>query len=111
MEDLDSILFLSLSTFESEEFESPDIQGKLSKQLSHEAIKSNYKMASLKSMYRSLDAVTESVASDFLSMLGIEDSLFGLSSDSDPDLPREQLWKQFEKGSLASGDDLFGLDS
>ncbi|URE04325.1 hypothetical protein MUK42_01124 [Musa troglodytarum] len=49
MEDLNS-RFLSISTLESEEFESPDIQGKLSKQASHEAIKSNYKMASLKSM-------------------------------------------------------------
>lgn len=110
MEDPDSI-FLSLSTLESEEFESPDIPGKLSKQLSHEAIKSNHKMASLKSMSRSLVDVTESVASEFLSMLGKEDSLFGLSSDSDPVLLREQLWKQFEKESLASCDDLFGLDS
>ncbi|RRT71226.1 hypothetical protein B296_00027844 [Ensete ventricosum] len=48
------------------------------------------------------DAVTESVASEFLSMLGIEDSLFS---------PRVQLREQFEKESVASGDDLFGLES
>ncbi|THU73705.1 hypothetical protein C4D60_Mb04t25700 [Musa balbisiana] len=110
MQDLDSI-FGKLSVLELGEFESPDIQGKPTKQLSHGDIKSNYKMANLLNRSRSLDAVTESVASEFLSMLGIEHSPFGLSSDSDPDSPRERLWKQFEKESLASGDNIFGLDA
>ncbi|WOK98615.1 hypothetical protein Cni_G07327 [Canna indica] len=109
MEDLDSILD-SLSVLKSDEFESPDIQGKTNKQLSHEGIMSDYNIASL-NRSQSLDAAAESVASEFLSMLGIEHSPFGLSSDSDPDSPRERLWKQFQKESLVLGDDLFGLDT
>ncbi|KAL4195243.1 hypothetical protein AMTRI_Chr05g63650 [Amborella trichopoda] len=53
---------------------------------------------------RSLDDITESVASEFLSMLGLDHgSPFRLSSDSDSESPRERLWKQFEKDSLTSG--------
>ncbi|KAK6151990.1 hypothetical protein DH2020_014625 [Rehmannia glutinosa] len=51
----------------------------------------------------SLDDVTDSVASDFLDMLGIEHSPFGLSSESEPESPRERLLKQFEKDALANG--------
>ncbi|KAI3443592.1 hypothetical protein Pfo_000257 [Paulownia fortunei] len=51
----------------------------------------------------SLDDVTDSVASDFLHMLGIEHSPFGLSSESEPESPRERLLKQFEKDALANG--------
>ncbi|KAL7091846.1 hypothetical protein ACP275_12G128600 [Erythranthe tilingii] len=51
----------------------------------------------------SLDDVTDSVASDFLNMLGIEHSPFGLSSESEPDSPRERLLKQFENDTLANG--------
>ncbi|KAL8498056.1 hypothetical protein ACS0TY_021406 [Phlomoides rotata] len=50
-----------------------------------------------------LDDVTDSVASDFLTMLGIEHSPFGLSSESEPDSPRERLLKQFENDALANG--------
>ncbi|XP_031488011.1 protein PLASTID MOVEMENT IMPAIRED 1-RELATED 1 [Nymphaea colorata] len=57
----------------------------------------------------SLDDLTESVADEFLNLLGIEHSPFSLSSESDPESPRERLWKQFEKDSLASGG-LFAAD-
>ncbi|XP_020096567.1 protein PLASTID MOVEMENT IMPAIRED 1-RELATED 2-like [Ananas comosus] len=40
--------------------------------------------------------------SAILRMLGIDESSSELSSDSDPDSPREQLWKQFKKEVLAS---------
>ncbi|XP_070037326.1 protein PLASTID MOVEMENT IMPAIRED 1-RELATED 1-like [Nicotiana tomentosiformis] len=58
----------------------------------------------------SLDYVAESVASDFLDMLGIEHSPFAPSSESEPDSPREGLLRQFEKDTLASGCSLFNLD-
>ncbi|XP_070037325.1 protein PLASTID MOVEMENT IMPAIRED 1-RELATED 1-like [Nicotiana tomentosiformis] len=58
----------------------------------------------------SLDYVAESVASDFLDMLGIEHSPFAPSSKSEPDSPREGLLRQFEKDTLASGCSLFNLD-
>nr|XP_016514307.1 PREDICTED: protein PLASTID MOVEMENT IMPAIRED 1-RELATED 1-like [Nicotiana tabacum] len=58
----------------------------------------------------SLDHVAESVASDFLDMLGIERSPFSPSSESEPDSPRERLLRQFEKDTLASGCSLFNLD-
>lgn len=51
----------------------------------------------------SLDEVTDSVASEFLTMLGIEHSPFGLSSESEPDSPRGRLLKQFENDPLANG--------
>ncbi|KAK9129460.1 hypothetical protein Sjap_009947 [Stephania japonica] len=57
----------------------------------------------------SFDDVTSSVASEFLNMLGIEHSPFGMSSDSDPESPRERLLRQFEKDALASGSSLFGF--
>ncbi|KAF2297549.1 hypothetical protein GH714_038674 [Hevea brasiliensis] len=49
----------------------------------------------------SLDDVTESVANDFLDMLGIELSPLVLSSESEPESPRERLLRQFEKDALA----------
>lgn len=51
----------------------------------------------------SLDDVTDSVASDFLEMLGIEHSPFNMSSESEPESPRECLLRQFEKDALANG--------
>ncbi|CAN4096753.1 unnamed protein product [Withania somnifera] len=58
----------------------------------------------------SVDYITESMASDFLDMLGIEHSPVGPSSESEPDSPRERLLRQFEKDTLASGCSLFNLD-
>lgn len=77
--------------------------------LIHVEVKSNYKKGKVgKSL--SLDDATASVASEFLTMLGIEHSPFGLSSDSDPESPRERLLKQFEEDSLAGGSGIFGID-
>ncbi|TQE04767.1 hypothetical protein C1H46_009620 [Malus baccata] len=59
----------------------------------------------------SMDDVTESVANEFLSMLGIEHSPFSLSSESDPESPRERLLRQFEKEALAGGCSLFDFDA
>ncbi|CAH2072266.1 unnamed protein product [Thlaspi arvense] len=53
--------------------------------------------------------VAESVANEFLDMLSIEHSPFGLSSESEPESPRERLLREFEMESLAAGS-LFGFD-
>ncbi|TKY72835.1 cell wall macromolecule catabolic process [Spatholobus suberectus] len=59
----------------------------------------------------SLDDVTESVASEFLSMLGLDHSPMGLSGESEPESPREQLLRQFEKEALDGGfSSLFDFD-
>lgn len=58
----------------------------------------------------SLDDATDSVASEFLNMLGIEHSPFGPSSDSEPESPRERLLRQFEKDALSGGFPLFDFD-
>ncbi|KAJ9183777.1 hypothetical protein P3X46_007588 [Hevea brasiliensis] len=60
----------------------------------------------------SLDDVTESVANDFLDMLGIELGPLVLSSESEPESPRERLLRQFEKDALAGGYSMFdfGVD-
>ncbi|RAL51134.1 hypothetical protein DM860_005490 [Cuscuta australis] len=55
----------------------------------------------------SLDDMTESVATEFLDMLGIEHSPFGFSSESEPESPRERLLRQFEKEALDTGCSLF----
>ncbi|MBA0752541.1 hypothetical protein Gogos_001369 [Gossypium gossypioides] len=67
--------------------------------------KGDYKAESL-----GLDEATESIATDFLNMLGIDHSLLGLSSESEPESPRERLLRQFEKDTLASGCSLFDFD-
>ncbi|KAL6585744.1 hypothetical protein OROMI_002388 [Orobanche minor] len=56
-----------------------------------------------------LDDVTNTVANDFLDMLGLEHSPVELSSESEPESPRERLLKQFEKDATANGG-LFDLD-
>lgn len=58
-----------------------------------------------------LDYATEAVADDFLNMLGIEHSPFGLSSESESNSPRERLLRQFEKDSLANGSSLFNFNA
>ncbi|XP_030551920.1 protein PLASTID MOVEMENT IMPAIRED 1-RELATED 1 [Rhodamnia argentea] len=65
----------------------------------------------LKGRSLSLDDVADSVACEFLDMLGIEHSPFGLSSESEPESPRERLLRQFEREALAGGGcSLFGFD-
>ncbi|XP_057766653.1 protein PLASTID MOVEMENT IMPAIRED 1-RELATED 1-like [Salvia miltiorrhiza] len=63
---------------------------------------SNYRDCS-KGKSLNLDDVTNSVATDFLEMLGIDHSPFSLSSESEPDSPRERLLRQFEKEALTNG--------
>ncbi|KAK3037260.1 hypothetical protein RJ639_029672 [Escallonia herrerae] len=59
----------------------------------------------------SFDDVTESVANDFMNFLGSEPSPLDLSSDTEPESPRERLLKEFEKDALASGDPIFHFDA
>ncbi|KAK8545244.1 hypothetical protein V6N12_026082 [Hibiscus sabdariffa] len=58
----------------------------------------------------SLDAAAESVASEFLNLLGIDDSPLGLGFESEPESPRERLLREFEKDTLAGGCSLFDFD-
>ncbi|XP_045812113.1 protein PLASTID MOVEMENT IMPAIRED 1-RELATED 1-like [Trifolium pratense] len=58
----------------------------------------------------SLDDVTESVAGEFLSMLGVDDSPTGFSSESEPESPRERLLRQFEKEIGSEGFSFFDDD-
>ncbi|KAL1531344.1 protein PLASTID MOVEMENT IMPAIRED 1-RELATED 1-like [Salvia divinorum] len=59
-----------------------------------------------------LDDITNSVATDFLEMLGIDHSPFSLSSESEPESPRERLLRQFEKDAPAEGGLLnFGIEN
>lgn len=107
LEELQSI-FENLSYLESPNLEE---NNKLHRNLTQEDINPSSDSPSLKRS-RSLDDATESVASEFLTMLGLDHSPFGLGSDSDPDpdSPRERLLRQFEKESLATGSGLFDLD-
>lgn len=98
MEELESALN-NVSELESAVLESPE---------EHEDLidfKSGYKINQRKPL--SLEDDTESIASEFLNMLGIEDSPFGLSSESEPESPRERLLRQFEEDALAGGCSLF----
>ncbi|KAI4316493.1 hypothetical protein L6164_024473 [Bauhinia variegata] len=75
-------------------------------------VKSNYKAHKMERRSHSLDDITESVASDFLNMLHMESSgSFGSSFDGDPQSPREQLLREFEKEAIASGNFIFDFDA
>jgi hypothetical protein len=106
----DKCILKELSVAEPEEFESPVVEDKHSRRLSCTGVTDSYKSASRKGRSRSMDASTDSVANEFLDMLGIEHSPVGQPSDSDSESPRERLWKQFEKEALASGNAILGLD-
>ncbi|XAR67125.1 hypothetical protein NMG60_11013567 [Bertholletia excelsa] len=89
--------------------DSPKGGGRIPYKYNDRDVKSDYKISRIgKSL--SLDDITNSVASDFLDMLGIDHSPFGLSSESEPESPRERLLRQFEKESLAAGRSLFDFD-
>ncbi|KAG4970208.1 hypothetical protein JHK84_036308 [Glycine max] len=89
----------SVSELETVAMESPNIM----------EAKSEYKLRKS----HSLDDVTESVASGFLSMLGLDHSPMGLSFESEPESPRECLLRQFKKEALSEGFSLFdfGMDN
>ncbi|XP_020225915.1 protein PLASTID MOVEMENT IMPAIRED 1-RELATED 1 [Cajanus cajan] len=60
---------------------------------------------------QSLDDFAESVASEFLSKLGIDHSPMGVSFESEFESPRERLLRQFEKEVLSEGFSLFNFDT
>ena len=102
MKDLESALN-DVSELETAALESPE---------DHEnymEFESDYK-STIKGKSISLDDDTEFIASEFLNMLGIDDSPFGLSSESEPESPRERLLRQFEKESLAGGCSFFDFN-
>ncbi|KAI9074303.1 hypothetical protein K1719_043726 [Acacia pycnantha] len=98
MQELESALN-SISDLETAALESP-------KDDKYVETRSEYKM----SKSHSLDDVTESVASEFLSLIGADHSPFGLSSESEVESPRERLLRQFEKEALAEGFSLFDFE-
>lgn len=57
----------------------------------------------------SLDDAAEQVADEFLSMLGVDNSPTGFSSESEPESPRERLLRQFEKEVGSDGFSLFDV--
>ncbi|KAL5572415.1 hypothetical protein UlMin_022012 [Ulmus minor] len=99
MKELESVLN-SVSALETAALESPEHEN-------FEEVKLDPQSRKGKSL--SLDDLTESVANEFFDMLGIEHSP-GLSSESEPESPRERLLRQFEKEALAGGFPLFGFD-
>ncbi|KAA8534804.1 hypothetical protein F0562_029754 [Nyssa sinensis] len=107
MEDLESALN-SVSDLAIEGLDSLEDENVIPDHENYVGFKSSYKERTGKS--HSLDAVTESVACEFFDLLGIEHSPFGLSSESEPESPRERLLRQFEKETLASGCSLFNFD-
>lgn len=107
MQELESALN-SLSDSVNEGLDCQD-EGEISNQEDYLELKLNHK-TTRKGKSLSLDDVTESVACDFLDLLGIEHSPFGVSSESEPDSPRERLLRQFEKDTLANGCSLFNFD-
>lgn len=106
MEELEYFLD-SLSISDSAELHSPLAMSDFLEQENYLEVKSKFKASKAVKKSLSLDDATESVASEFLKMLGIEDSSFGLSADSDLESPRECLLRQFEKDNLASGNFIF----
>lgn len=109
MEDLESAFNNQLIS-ESEKLESQLAMNKFLENENYMETKSNYKANKLAKKSPSLDEFTTSVASDFLNMLGIEHSPFGLSSDSEPESPRERLLREFEKEAIASGSFIIDFD-
>ncbi|KAE8700341.1 hypothetical protein F3Y22_tig00110557pilonHSYRG00243 [Hibiscus syriacus] len=71
--------------------------------------KANYK-TSRKAKSLDLDELTESVASEFFNMLGLDYSPVSLTPEIDPESPRERLLRQFEEDALASGFSLLDFD-
>ncbi|KDP33880.1 hypothetical protein JCGZ_07451 [Jatropha curcas] len=97
---------ISVTNLETEAFDSPEEQENCME------VKTGYETNRSETSVN-LDDVTDSVANEFLDLLGIDHSPFGLSSESEPESPRERLLRQFEKDALAGGYSLFdlGVDS
>lgn len=108
MKELESALS-SVSNLLKEGSDSQEDECQISSEEKYVEVESNDKV-SAEEKPASVDDVTDSVACEFLDMLGIEHSPFGLSSESEPESPRERLLRQFEKDSLANGCSLFNFD-
>ncbi|KAF5748341.1 hypothetical protein HS088_TW04G00294 [Tripterygium wilfordii] len=101
----------SLLTSESVDLESPPAVDEFLDQESYIGTILNYKTSKMVKKSHSLDDITESVASDFLNMLGIEQSSCTPSSNCDPESPRERLLREFEEEALVSGNFLLDFDA
>ncbi|XP_044464166.1 protein PLASTID MOVEMENT IMPAIRED 1-RELATED 2-like [Mangifera indica] len=110
MDELESA-FSGLLISQVADFESALDGDEFLKQKNYMDIKSNYRASKMLEKSLSLDDATESVASEFLNMLGIEHASFGVSSDGDPSSPREHLLREFEKETMASGNFILGFDT
>ncbi|CAA7402968.1 unnamed protein product [Spirodela intermedia] len=103
-----SSAFQNLSILEPVVWESSKSEARSPEQYHLYEIESNCRVGKAEQSL-SLDDATESVASEFLRVLGLDRSPSGLSSDSDPESPRGRLWKQFRQESLANTEDIFDL--
>ncbi|XP_050127918.1 protein PLASTID MOVEMENT IMPAIRED 1-RELATED 1-like isoform X2 [Malus sylvestris] len=92
---------------ESVDLDHPFSSGEFLEERNHKELRSTYKASKTGKKSLSLDDVTESVSSDFLSILGMDCSM---SSDSDAESPRERLLREFENEALGSGNLFFGFD-
>ncbi|KAK6944775.1 NT-type C2 domain [Dillenia turbinata] len=105
IKELESVLNYA-SVLEKAASDSPEDKSELADDENYVDVEADDGMSS-KGKSLNLDDASDSVASEFLKMLGIEHSPFGISSDSDPESPRERLLRQFEKEALACGRSLF----
>lgn len=105
------LIFDGMFISELKDLESPLAIDELLEQENYTEIKSNYRASKTSKTSLSLDDATESVASDFLKMLGIEQAPSGFTSDSNPESPRELLLREFEKEALNSGSSVFDFDA
>lgn len=108
MKELESALS-SVSNLLKEGSDSQEDECQILSKEKHLEVESDDKVSG-KEKSLSMDVVTDSVACEFLDMLGLEHSPFGLSSESEPESPRERLLRQFEKDSLANGCSLFNFN-
>ncbi|XP_021729974.1 protein PLASTID MOVEMENT IMPAIRED 1-RELATED 1-like [Chenopodium quinoa] len=104
LEDLESVLS-NVADLEKEGLDTPEAKSESSDQENQNEDEPNMVTPSV-----SLDDLADTVADEFLSMLGIEDSSFALDSETEPESPRERLLREFEKEAEASGCSLFGFD-
>ncbi|XP_031108859.1 protein PLASTID MOVEMENT IMPAIRED 1-RELATED 1-like [Ipomoea triloba] len=106
MKELDSMLDV-VSNLANEGLDYPDDEREVINEDSCFGTKGNYTKVRKGNSLGPDDAYGDG---DFLDMLGIEHSPFGLSSESEPDSPRERLLRQFEKDALVNGHSLFNFD-
>lgn len=103
LEDPESVLS-NVAELEKEGLDTPEAKSESSDQEDQNEDKPNMMMPSV-----SLDDVADTVADEFLSMLGAEDSSFSIDSEAEPESPRERLLREFEKEAATSGCSLFGF--